>query len=185
MKLLLSGLLFVLTASLSFAGLGVELDLDGTLANGPDFVVAAVSDYVNVDVWVTGTGTASVLFIRVCNLDGSLEFQGGTQGPGIPNWGFNLNPVGGQNCVDIDASDLEKTGLALLVPPALVATLVYHAAVDNSCDDLTVDLPASLFIDGTGVHGFDGAMNCMIDIGGGCVSATEENNWGAVKGLFR
>ena len=57
----------------------IEVDLDGIAGNGPDAAAANVSDYIDVNIWVSGSGPGLLSSnFTICNLDGSLEFQGYT-----------------------------------------------------------------------------------------------------------
>ena len=62
----------------------------------------------------------------------------------------------------------------------MVATITFHAAVDCSIDDIQ-GMDASYMGTDYGTYFID-AIGGQVIIGG---SATEETNWGAVKGLFR
>jgi hypothetical protein len=162
----------------------VELDLDGVLGNGPDVVSAEVSDYIDVNVWITGTGP--MLFstnFTICNMDGSLEFQGFTS-VDIPGGWTQVDPTDvGNGCWLMQAIDL--SGGAPLAVPFLHGVVTYHAAVDHTFDDLTIDLDplaSGWFNTAFGSGGFEDFVGAGVQIG---TAATEETNWGAVKGLFR
>ncbi len=155
----------------------IELDLDGTPGNGPDVVPAAVSDYINVDVYINGTGMLFSANFTICNLDGSLEFQGYAYNT---PW-TNTPPVVTPPCVLIQATDF--TFGSPLAMPFLHGTATYHAAVDASLDDLTIDLANSGWFNDQFLSGaFSDFVGGSVQIGS---SATEQTNWGAVKDLFR
>ncbi len=168
-----------LFAGIALAQPTIELDLDNVLGNGPDVAVAIVSDYITVDVWVVGSAPSNLISANVtlCNLDGSLEFQGYAYAVAWTNTAPQVNPP----CVLLQSTDFAFVGLAI---PFLHGTATYHAAVDNSLDDLTIDGNQSgwfSYYGGTGLFN-TGNVGGSVQIGG---SATEESSWGAVKGLFR
>lgn len=164
------------TASFAFGQL-CELDLDGVVGNGPDFIVAEVSDYILVDVYMTVGPMTQSVGCNIGNFDGSLEYQGTEYF--LPSWGV-VAPAPGE-VLAIQGTDWSMAALIDMSAPYKVATLTFHAAVDCSVDDLVV-------IDGGGFDAMNGTVNftelvgCTVQIG---TSATEESSWGAVKGLFR
>ena len=155
----------------------IELDLDAVQGNGPDVVPAAVSDYINVDVWIMGNGGLFSANFTLCNLEGDLEFQG--YAPANP-W-TNTAPVVTPPCALMQATDFSfGSPLAL---PFLHGTATYHAVVDHSFGNLTIDLAQSGFFTTMGASGsFSGFVGASVQIGS---AATEQTNWGAVKDLFR
>ncbi len=131
----------VILASALFGGFAaaqpsVELDLDGVTGNGPDMYCVEVSNYISVDIWITGAPIS--LFsahVSICNLDGALEFQGFQDAIGAP-WTITPPQING-SCALFQATDLTFSAPKAL--PLLYGRITYHAAVDFSFGDLTVD----------------------------------------------
>ncbi len=164
------------------AQLSVELDLDGVVGNGPDVNCADVSDYINVDIWITGTPLSLLsASVSICNNDGSLEFQGYQDAIGSP---WTITPPQFGPCLVIQATDF--TFSAPKTVPFLYGTATYHAAADGTLGELTVDDNNSGWFsaNGGGTGFFTNNIGVLFLIGG-CDTATEESSWGAVKGLFR
>ncbi len=158
----------------------VELDLDGVVGNGPDNVFVSVSDYIDVDVWLTGDPHPLVVVsIGICNVDGSLEFQGFQYAFGLP-WTVYPPEIDG-SCAWIWAFD--PSFMSGTMTPILFGTATYHAAVDGSLDDLTISSDSAWL----GFYGytyfFTDNVGASIQIGG--VTSAEESSWGGVKSLFR
>ena len=167
-------MLFATAASAQFTA---ELDLDGVVGNGPDFIEVMVSDYVDVDVWITGPNALLSFGMTICNYDGSLEYQGTTYF--IPTGWTPIEPVPGV-CFDVQATDFTFSNPMQL--PALVATVTFHAAVDESIDDIII-LQGGYLSAGFLSGNFSEMIGCTVQIGD--IIGTEEASWGAVKGLFR
>lgn len=174
---------FVVVAMLAFAvaahgQYSVELDLNGTPGDGPDYVVAAVSDYITGDLWIHGPVALFSFGVIICNYDGSLEFQGAAYATPA---GWTNAPVAPGECVTVQATDFNFA--TPLVLPYMVATLTFHAAVDQSIDDITFGDAGWLDINFmSGVMDNQGTLAGTVQIG---ETSTEESSWGAVKGLFR
>ena len=158
----------------------VEYDLDGTLGNGPDLVSVEVSDLINVDVWVLGGPMINLIGwgIEFCNSDGSLELQGVEYH--TPEGWTDYDPVEfGAGCWQINTVTFNIEDAMSI--PSMVGTLTWHAAVDQSIDDLTHDF--GVWVGTAGNDGFfDEGIGCTVMIG---TTATESATWGAIKGLFR
>ncbi|MBM3319978.1 MAG: hypothetical protein FJY73_04810 [Candidatus Eisenbacteria bacterium] len=181
---------FVAAAALllfASAGMGqyrLELDLDGNPMNGVDYIQVNQSDYVGVDIWLygpQGKGTW-VWGAFICNFDRSLEYQGFVAYSPGGGWSFPFQPPDAQNCITAQGQNL--TFDVPIMFPYKVARVTYHAAVDQSIDDLYM-------LEGSGVltlsfytYSWDnnGTVLGTVQIGS---IATEETNWGAVKSLFR
>lgn len=177
---------FVVVAMLAFAVAAhaqftVELDLDGTTGNGPDYVNVFVSDYVTGDLWIYGPASLFSFGAIVCNFDGSLEFQGFAYV--TPGWTETPPAVGADGCITVQATDFNfATPLPL---PAMVGTFTFHAAVDMSIDDITFgDCGYFTNTFASGVMDNSGTLAGTVQIGEQG-NSTEESSWGAVKGLFR
>lgn len=136
-----------------------------------------MSEYVCVDLWLTGPYPLFLFAFEICNLDGSLEFQG-ADFLLPPTWEADPpEPVGA--CVHLLAVDGSFENPIPL--PWMVTVATYHAAVNESWDDLT--LGSSNFLDITLDDGpFDGCIGASVRIG---LTRTTPANWGSVKGLFR
>ncbi len=161
--------------------LSVELDLDGVVGNGPDVIAANMSDYISVDVWIIGDPTSvSYVGVTFCNLDGSLEFQGYSDAIGS-GWTITPPQVTG-SCVLVQATDFSFS--APKIAPFLHGTATYHAAVDASIDDLTIDARQSGWFTAFGPYLFSDNVGAVVIVSGE-PAATEESSWGGVKGLFR
>jgi hypothetical protein len=174
MRKALVSIAVLLVASFAFAANYAEFDLDDIQGNGPDVITAQVSDYILVDVWAFTDVPVLVWGIEVHNVDGSLEFQSYEQF--FPTGWTCPNPT--PPVIVVQGQDMTFSNP--MYTPVLVATITYHAAVDCSVDDLTGAAGLCLgndFVE----YPFD-AIGGQVIIGG---SATEETNWGAVKGLFR
>ncbi len=158
----------------------VELDLDGTLGNGPDIVSATVSDYIAIDIWIHGGVDLFYARIEVCNFDGSLEGLGIIVNP-PPGWEVSPVDTPGPMCLVKTISDF--TFAVPMTLPWRFGTITYHAAVDHAFGEITVLLMNSSWINVNFESGlFDMAIGCGIQIG---TSAAEPSSWGGVKGLFR
>ena len=165
-------MLFATAASAQFMA---ELDLDGVVGNGPDFIETMVSDYISVDIWVHGPAMLFSFGMTICNYDGSLEYQGIAYNVGT--W-TPVEPVPGY-CFDVQATDFSFANPMTL--PAMVATVTFHAAIDSSIDDIII-LTGGYLSTGFLSGQFDVVIGGTVWIG---TSSTEETSWGAVKGLFR
>ncbi|MBN1826969.1 MAG: hypothetical protein JW958_11960 [Candidatus Eisenbacteria bacterium] len=177
--LVLAAALFA-TASLAFGAGTCELDLDAVVGNGPDFIIAEVSDYIVVDIYmmVPGVEYGQSIGCIVGNFDGSLEYQGCVYHT-PPSWAAVPPAVGEE--ITVQATSWGGTDLLNFNTPILVATLTFHAAADCSVDDLVV-ISGGVFDMMLGQVDFDVLIGGTVQIG---TSATEEASWGAVKGLFR
>ncbi len=183
MKAIAVVLLGTLSAGFAVAQIqtSVEFDLDGVVGNGPDIIAVTVSDYIAVDVWITGD-PHPLLFVAItmCNLDGSLEFQGFQYAFGLP-WTAYPPDINGP-CVLLRTVDFSFTNWKMT--PVLFGTAMYHAAVDASLDDLAIDADNSAWFSLYGITGiFTDNVGASVQIGG--VTSTEESSWGGVKSLFR
>ncbi len=175
-KAFVAAAVVMLFATMASAQFSVELDLDGVLGNGPDFIEVEVSEYVAVDIWVHGPAALLSYGMTICNYDGSLEYQGCAYY--VPTGWTPIDPIPGV-CFDVQATDFTFSNPMAL--PALVATVTFHAAVDQSIDDIIIMQGGYLsagFLSGL----FEGNVGATVKIGS---IATEEASWGAVKGLFR
>lgn len=165
----------------------IELDLDGVLGNGPDVMSATVSDYITVDVWIMGTGLPLVSSnFTICNLDGSLEYQGYASNIDPP-WTITPPQIS-DNCALHQATDFTFSDPKPV--PFLQGTVTWHAAVDQSIAEIGIDLdPAMSGWFNTAFCSkfktscmFETSINCTVVIG---ATNTETTSWSEVKGLFR
>jgi len=180
---------FVAAAALllfASAGMGqyrAEIDLDGDPMNGIDYIQVPVSTYIAVDIWLYGPpGSGCYVFgVELCDYDRSLEFQGGVFYFPDPQWSGVFRPPDAQNCITVEGQTFAFT--VPIMFPYKVATVTYHAAVDESIDDLTLRNGGVLTLNFTS-QWFEniGAVLGTVQVG---EIATEETNWGAVKSLFR
>ncbi|MFH1279619.1 MAG: hypothetical protein ABIK65_14725 [Candidatus Eisenbacteria bacterium] len=157
----------------------VELDLDGTVGNGPDIVDVEVNDYVDGDLWLYGpAGVYSFGFI-ICSFDGALEDEGFTYY--IPEvWTF-APVIWNPGCYTVQATDFTFSEPIAL--PAMLATIHYQAAVDQTIANIV--LQAGGYFDTTfGSGSVDNVGDTLATVRIG-VTSTEKSSWGAVKGLFR
>ena len=177
---------FAVVAMLAFAAAAhaqftVELDLNGVQGDGPDFVNAVVSDYITGDLWVYGPEGLFSFGVILCNYDGSLEFQG-FEYITPDGWTETAPSVGPDGCVTLQATDFNFANCMAL--PAMIGTVTFHAAVDESIDDITFGdcgyFTCSFL---SGVMDNSGTLAGTVQIG--TIVSTEESSWGAVKGLFR
>lgn len=177
--LLVSVLFATLAPGTSAQPYTVELDLDGQVGNGPDHMGAGVSDYIDVNVWIMGSGAPLFSsYFMLCNLDGSLEFQGFTSM--IPPPWTHTPPQTGTVCFQMQDTDF--TYSAPIAVPFQQGVVTYHCAVNGSLGDITIDTSASGWFTSGFESGFYQAINASVQIGG---TATEQTVWGSVKELFR
>ncbi|MFH1278387.1 MAG: hypothetical protein ABIK65_08410 [Candidatus Eisenbacteria bacterium] len=178
---------FAVVAMLAFAAVAhaqytVELDLNGVQGDGPDFIEVMVSDYVTGDLWIYGPNMLFSWGCIVCNFDGSLEFQGFVYSTPA-GWTNAAVQVGADGCITVQATDFSFT--APMPLPWLVGTFTFHAAVDQSIDDITFGDAGWLDINFiSGVMDNANTLAGTVKIGD-IPQSTEESSWGAVKGLFR
>jgi len=162
----------------------VALDLDGTVENGPDTLLVASGDTVNVDVWVRGSGGEwdflYLVQIALCNPDGTLEYVGWTLGAdvaaclGLETW---TNQEEG--CVTMRGNG--SYSFCGIPAPFLFAEVIYRVAGEGPVGELLVDLTRSGWWDGT--------TGSFVDGIGGVVeirpTSAENSSWTSVKALFR
>lgn len=172
MRKALVSIAILMIASFAYAD-HMEFDLDGIQGNGPDVITAEVSDYILVDIWFFNDVPMISFGVTVLQLDGSLEYQSCEYF--CEGW-TAVDPIPGPQ-FDVQATDWTMT---LPLQNHLVATVIFHAAVDCSVDDIQ-GIDASYLGTDYNTYFID-AIGAQVIIGG---SATEETNWGAVKGLFR
>lgn len=160
----------------------IELDLDGILGNGPDTLSATVGDYIDVDVWIFGEGEDLIgADFSICNANGSLEFQSfvPVDVASWSNWMGNTGP----GCRKIQAGTF--SGVPVLTVPFLHGVVTYRCAVDATISSIAIDLDplASDWFTSSLARGpFDSFVGASVIVG---ATAIEENDWGAIKTLFR
>jgi hypothetical protein len=176
----------LLLAGASFAALQVEVDLDGTLGNGPDYKLAVVSENVTADIWIIGDAPCAwVVGLFLCNADASLEYVSTQYYPG-PSAAWSFTPPaapGPDGCIT-----LQGQNFSFDVPmcwPWKVATVTYHAAVDHSVDDLVLGAGSGVLTTSFATVSFDNNETVVARVQIGLIDSVEETNWGAVKNLFR
>ena len=177
MKKALALVAMLAVASFVSAQTVAELDLDGVYGNGPDYIIAEVSDYILVDVYISAPFGILSFGVDIANYDGSLEYQGCTYS--VPSGWTATPPVPGPK-ITVQATDFTFNN-PIVVYPYKVATVEYHAAVDGSIDDLAIVLHGwfnTQMLSGV----FDEVIGGTVQIGS---AGAEESSWGAVKGLFR
>lgn len=208
MKRIAIGLVVPLAFLLIPAGAGaewtVELDLDGYLGNGPDYIFAYVSDYVTADLWIHGDEPMIAFSVDLCNWDGALEFQGAEYL--LPVEWEGVIPEPGV-CVSFSAFDTTPTGTeeeswggiksrfrnGRSIPfksapsrdpitlPAHVGRIVYHAAVDYSLADIIPNSGSWTTVGGA-TGEFSNYIGGTVQIG---MKSPDKSAWGAIRGLFR
>ncbi|MFH1681756.1 MAG: hypothetical protein ABIH26_14075 [Candidatus Eisenbacteria bacterium] len=163
----------------------VELDLDGIVGNAPDYIYVEQSDYVLVEVYLNGPNSVWVFGMFLCNFDRSLEFQSATfYSPGGA-WSFPpVQPPDENNCITVQGQNFDFANGPPMVLPWHVATLEYHAAVDQSIDDLYMLTGSGVLTYSFSSFDFENCESVLGTVQIGDIS-TEETNWGAVKSLFR
>jgi hypothetical protein len=174
----------LLMAGASFAGLSVEVDLDGQLGNGPDFITVAPSDYIQANIWIIGDAPCCWVFgMFLCNYDHSLEFQGFVFNDPGGGWGSPpVQPPTPEGCITLQGQNFDFD-----IPmcwPWMIGTVTYHAAVEHSLDELFLGEGSGVLTVSFTTVSFDnnGTVVARIQIGD---TGVEETNWGAVKNLFR
>jgi len=177
----LVGLAFVLLLPLSTAyGIpSVELDLDGTVGNGPDTVSVNPGDPVSIDVWITGIGEPLVFFnVHVCNPGGELAFQSGSYS--VPAAWYTEPLVETASCVEMAAWDPDF--ITVMPIPRLVGDLVYQVSQPGTTADLTFGY--AVFEDQSFMGGtFQATIGATVLIGG--PTPVESPSWSSIKQLFR
>lgn len=175
----------LLLAGASFAALQLEVDLDGTLGNGPDYKLALVSENVLADIWIIGDSPCAwVVGLFLCNADASLEYVS-TQyfSPG-GGWAFVAPGMPGPDgCLTIQGQNFSFD-----VPmcwPWKLATVTYHAAVDHSVDELFLGAGSGVLTTSFSTVSYDNNETVVGRVQIGLIDSVEETNWGAVKNLFR
>ncbi|MFH1279850.1 MAG: hypothetical protein ABIK65_15895 [Candidatus Eisenbacteria bacterium] len=196
--------LSLLLAALAFAEFNVELDLNGNVGDGPDLIEVMVSDYITGDLWILGDEPIYGVDWGICNYDGALEFQGVEYV--LPLEWLSTPPVPGE-CVLLSAWHSDYTGTEKeswgsvkrrfrdggsphktpppepITPPALVATLVYHAAVDDAIAGITLGTSTVTDIDMQQIHvANENTLLGTVHIGFGSPPKT---NYRAIRGMFR
>ncbi len=175
----------LLLAGASFATLVVEADLDGTLGNGPDYLVVSQSALVPVDLWILGDVNPAYVFgMFLCNYDHSLVYQSTVYN--LPGGGWQgVPPVAPtpDGCITVQGQNFLFD--MVMVWPWKVATVTYHAAVDQSIDEIWLGGPDGGVLTSSFTSvAFDNIESVLgrVQIG---ETNVEETNWGAVKSLFR
>jgi len=176
----------LLASTIAAQPYSVELDLDGTLGNGPDVINAQPGDTLAVNVWCTGEGYELVGFgIALCsdpNILGYSAFQVGLGGC----WSYSLPVDLGDGCRQ--ASVLNGC-FEDEPPPLFFGTAYYAVTTDNTCDWVQVDSMNSGWLNSEFVSGsFQSNVPAavLVNTTEDCLStATETTHWGAVKTLFR
>jgi hypothetical protein len=162
----------------------VELDLDGTVENGPDTLLVATGDTVNVDVWVRGSGGEwdyiELVQVTLCNPDGALEYLGWTLGGDVA-WCLGTHPWSNQDeeCVTMRGDG--SFHFCGIPAPFLFAEVMFRVAGEEGFGEVTVDLARSGW--------WFGSEGYFVDGIGGVVeirpTSAERSSWTSVKALFR
>ncbi|RPH35409.1 MAG: hypothetical protein EHM91_17270 [Planctomycetota bacterium] len=143
-----------------------------------------VSTYVPANIWIVGeAGPAWVAGMVLCNPDHSLEYQSCVYNSPGGGWAFVApQPPDPQGCITIQGQNFSFD--VPMVFPWRIATVTYHAAVDQSIDDLFLMGPEGGVLTDGGTVFFDNLDTVVgqVQIG---ITSVEETNWGAVKNLFR
>lgn len=179
-KALVLGAALLMFAGVASAQYNVELDLDATLGNGPDFLATAPGP-VAVDVWITGGAGLNVLSANLTlshTGPGSwvgYAYDAATGGVG----GTPPADQGGGTAWLVQWTDFNFVGL---LPPFIHGVASYNYNGPTGLVNVTVIQPQGWF-DGAFLSGpFTGNTDASF---GTVVTATEETSWGAVKDLFR
>lgn len=204
---LLFAVLLLAVPAASTAAVFLELDMDGVVGNGPDFVFHEVGSYFTADLWLIGDPPLSVsgFDLHLCNPDQCLEFQ---EMQYFVPVGWASSPVEGGACIhaaawDPDVTAVEEeswggvkalfregggasktTSRALPITlPARVGTITYQAVVDMCLSELILDSGQVTLSDGTTVP-FE---NVGLVVGVVAIGTIEASGtaWGALQGLFR
>lgn len=170
---------FVLAAALMlFAGVAsaqysIELDLDATTGNGPDFLSTAPGP-VAIDVWVQGNGLlySANLTLQHAGPASYVSYVYATAFTNTP-------PQVTGNDVLVQSTDFTFVGA---VAPFLHGTANYN--YDGPTGIATVaTVQLNGWLDGNFISGvFTNNVDCSFGLD---VVGTEEASWGQVKNLFR
>ncbi len=166
----------LLYATAANAQYSIELDGDGVLGNGPDYVFALAANAVSVDAYVTGQAS------QVYSANFTLRHLGpGTWNSYTHATGWTTTPDQNQGGNDwlVQATDFGFLGL---VPPFLHGTAHYTFDGPFGIVAVSIEQPNGWFDSSftTGPFGNNTGL-----IFGHIVFSTEESSWGAVKELFR
>jgi hypothetical protein len=175
--------LTLLTAvpALAQIDLAVELDLDGTIGNGPDTVYIDPGDSVLVDVWVVEVGGPWYTwwnFFGIYIVDNGLLDSLKAEMVLPPNWdGISYEHGDTLYVFAVDLAFLSDPS-----PPTRVYALAYGAFQGSGAAFLDVDLDRS-FWGPFEFYPFVGYVGAVVVIGE--PTRAEQSSWGAVKRLFR
>ncbi len=168
----------ILPSTAVSAQYSIEMDGDGILGNGPDYVAAAPSSTVPIDVYVTGQASA------VYSANFTIHWIGpGSWIPYAHATGWTTSPDQGTWWPLIQATDFTFTGL---VPPFLHGTARF--TYDGPVNLVTVSIIApNGWFDSSYTSGVF-TNNTGITFGIGIddpPTATEESSWSDIKEMFR
>ncbi|NNE08370.1 MAG: hypothetical protein HKN20_07385 [Gemmatimonadetes bacterium] len=178
-KALVLGAALLMFAGMASAQYSVELDLDATLGNGPDFAAAVPAGAVAIDAWITGPGSGANCI--------SANFTLSHVGPATYNVGYahatgwTASPDQNQGGNDwlIQATDFSFAGA---IPPFLHGTASYTYDGPVGIATVSIVQPNGWSDLNFATGPFTGSTGASFGIG---LTATEETSWGAVKDLFR
>ncbi len=177
-RVLITGMMLAAMAPIAQAQpFGVELDLDGTLGNGPDTAFVSVGALVGVDIWVSGP--ASLYHVQVMVCDASLQLhEFGIQSFPPPLWSADFIMT---LCPVISLTD--NTTSVPMILPAKIGTITWEAVSEHPYAELSVEPASSGWFDTSFQWGsFSTSIGAGVVVG---LTGTESSDWGAIKGLFR
>jgi len=173
----------LLIATASFAHY-VDVDLDGTI-DGVDYIQVNQSTNVVADVWLLGEGPCWwVCGVYLCNGDHNLGYLSTVYNTPGGGWGFVApQPPDANGCITLQGQNF--TFDIPMCAPWKLATVTYHAAVDQHVADLTLDTGSGVLTVDFVTSSFTNNGSLVGEITIGQIVGVEETNWGAVKSLFR